>query len=884
MGNPVNQDMNLLAPYEQSWTFGDDEKALQSLFLDVFNELFAEQIKDIHHYGMPHLGSPSVVERFTKQDGLAVLRRANSSDAIMRVIYANWKSIGSKRGLAFLEFVLRMIWGSQWQIQRLYHSIDRAKDYPRLITTGPTRDSFLTSRIFITLGQNINVDEALEIAPVVAKLVPANIVARVATGLDLGEISPMDLAVVAMPYMIANLQKFEPISSLVIPWTPWGVLKNYTLSNDTARYTGYKTNYQEMYHGPATHNLRAAAAKAMLIAEYSVLSAVHDAILAIHPTAIASEAEIPLKVVTASFLPEYRDAVAAGQVMLNRVRLSGDGSYTGNAFMSPLLKYLEWFLKDGVLSYNVPSGQNERAPYLYKIANISSLISYSDAAKKHIADLVARDAAWVKYTLKELIESDDGEGVFIQQYVSMEAPDGPHLRAPNAPFDDWAVQPQVMVIGRQVAYSAIKTNDTDYYDSLVDVDLSDAAYRSLSDPDMQQLQGLKNTVNHLAGKTDWTIDTDNKQVSYLQAPDIGEVDGQDWAHTEGGEYYATKDLAKRAYEIANGVTCTLDLESMTCIDALDAVIFEGPLLGRTKVVEIDPELSAEEIGEMDGQDWAYYEEGPYYATKDLAKRGFELTTFVSCTREELHLTCSSEQLPDIIYEADLIGRNKAINNEPPLQKFISFADVLEQLFSQAAADDYVQDYLDAVAMTAFHADANKQLIKVNDFIGRFEENKILRDSDLPPVLVPVNRLYEFMVMREDNPNFKGEDAVTSIAVEANKLTNMFVNLRAEAIANNNTGLLDQIENAIISAYKRDKVWTTTNNLYAQYFIEVPFADVVDQIFTNFQTGNATYKASARAFLSKVAESIFLPGANDQLVKVSELSTQFEAGKVYRSLV
>ena len=154
MGNPVNQDMNLLAPYEQSWTFGDDEKALQSLFLDVFNELFAEQIKDIHHYGMPHLGSPSVVERFTKQDGLAVLRRANSSDAIMRVIYANWKSIGSKRGLAFLEFVLRMIWGDQWQIQRLYHSIDRAKDYPRLITTGPTRNSFLTSRIFITLGQN----------------------------------------------------------------------------------------------------------------------------------------------------------------------------------------------------------------------------------------------------------------------------------------------------------------------------------------------------------------------------------------------------------------------------------------------------------------------------------------------------------------------------------------------------------------------------------------------------------------------------------------------------------------------------------------------------------------------------------------------------------
>lgn len=808
MGDPVNQDMNLLAPYEQSWTFGDDEKALKSLFLDVFNELFAEQIKDIHHYGMPHLGSPSVVERFTKQDGLAVLRRANSSDAIMRVIYANWKSIGSKRGLAFVEFVLRMIWGDQWQIQRLYHSIDRAKDYPRLITTGPTRNSFLTSRIFITLGQNINVDEALEIAPVVAKLVPANIVARVATGLDLGEINPLDLAVVAMPYMVANFQKFESISSLIIPWTPWGVLKNYTLSNDTARYTGYKTNYQEMYHGPATHNLRAAAAKAMLIAEYSVLSAVHDAILAIHPTAVASEAEIPLKVVTASFLPEFRDMVAAGQVMLNRVRLSNGGNYTGNEFMPSVLRNLKWFLKGGVLHYNVASPQNERAPYLYKIADTLSLTSYSDAAKKHIADLVARDPLWAKYTLQELIESEDSLDTFMQKYVAMEVPDGPHLRAPNAPFDDWKAQPQVMVIGRQVAYSGIKTNGTDYYDSLIDMDLSDAAYRSLSDPDMQQLQGFKNTVNQMTGTTDWTIDTGNKQVSYLQSVEIGEVDNQDWAHTEGGEYYATKELAKRAYEIANGVTCTLDLESMTCLDDLGGVSYEGVLLGRAKVLAL----------------------------------------------------------------------------EPPLQKFISFADVLEQLFTQAAADDHAQDYLDAVAMTAFHADTEKQLIKVDDFIGRFEENKILRDSDLPPVPVAVNRIYEFIVIREENPNFRGEDAVTGIPVEADKLTNIFVNARVKAIANNNAELLDQIDNAVISAYKRDKVWTTTNNLYAQYFIEVPFADVVNQIFTNFQEGNATYKASARAFLSKVAESIFLPGANDQLVKVSELSTQFEAGKVYRSLV
>ena len=115
--------LNLLAPYEQSAAFDVTEKQLQQLFIDVFNEVFADQVSDIHHYGMPHLGSPKVVERFTKQDGLVVLRRPTSSDLIMRIIYTDWKSLASRRGLAFLEFVLQMLLGNQWKIYRLYHTV-----------------------------------------------------------------------------------------------------------------------------------------------------------------------------------------------------------------------------------------------------------------------------------------------------------------------------------------------------------------------------------------------------------------------------------------------------------------------------------------------------------------------------------------------------------------------------------------------------------------------------------------------------------------------------------------------------------------------------------------------------------------------------------------
>ena len=107
MDDSIKQDWDLVAPYRQSFAYDDTEKVLQRLFINIFTELFKDQIEDIHHYGMPHLGSAKVVERFTKQDGLVVLRRPTSSDLIMRVIYENWRSLASRRGLAFLEFVLQ---------------------------------------------------------------------------------------------------------------------------------------------------------------------------------------------------------------------------------------------------------------------------------------------------------------------------------------------------------------------------------------------------------------------------------------------------------------------------------------------------------------------------------------------------------------------------------------------------------------------------------------------------------------------------------------------------------------------------------------------------------------------------------------------------------
>ena len=198
--------LDLLAPYKQSAAWDDTEVQLQQIFIRLFEAVFSDQINDIHHYGMPHMGGAKVVERFTKQDGLVVLRRPNASDVLMRVIYANWKSLASKRGLAFLEFVLEMLWPGQWKIHRMYHSVSRADYYPMGASKTQTANSFLTSRINVEMDTDIDVDELRELTPTLQRLVPAHIVPTIAINIDLGDDIEIGAAVAMFPQMIATFQ------------------------------------------------------------------------------------------------------------------------------------------------------------------------------------------------------------------------------------------------------------------------------------------------------------------------------------------------------------------------------------------------------------------------------------------------------------------------------------------------------------------------------------------------------------------------------------------------------------------------------------------------------------------------------------------------------
>lgn len=198
--------LSLLAPLEQSHTANELERAMQQVFIKTYIELLGDDLKDLFDYSAPHFAGATVVERFTKQDGLVVLRRPAVSEKLMRIIYSTWTSLGSKRGLSFLDFVLRMLWPNQYQIKRLFHPIDLVSQYPARLTYSDNSETFLTSRIHVLMNLDVDIEELAELAPTLTKLVPANVVPSVAI-----EVPTMDIvintAVGAYPMMIGN---FEP--------------------------------------------------------------------------------------------------------------------------------------------------------------------------------------------------------------------------------------------------------------------------------------------------------------------------------------------------------------------------------------------------------------------------------------------------------------------------------------------------------------------------------------------------------------------------------------------------------------------------------------------------------------------------------------------------
>lgn len=182
------------------------EQAIAQATKTVFFETLQSQLQDLMDYGCPQLGSQTVIERFAKQDGLVVLRRPSASNAIMRIIFSNWLSLASERGLGFLQFVLTMLWEDQWTINRLWHSTAKAERYPRFLSREYIPGYFLTSRIHLNIKRSVDLGEISELTPIIRQLVPANIVVSVvAEALNRDFERPMNVVMAGHAYQVVDL-------------------------------------------------------------------------------------------------------------------------------------------------------------------------------------------------------------------------------------------------------------------------------------------------------------------------------------------------------------------------------------------------------------------------------------------------------------------------------------------------------------------------------------------------------------------------------------------------------------------------------------------------------------------------------------------------------
>lgn len=479
----MDSSVNLLEPYSHSHTNGDVEKAMQAVFIKAFHELYGEKIQDIHHYGMPHLGSPRVVERFSKQDGLVVLRRPNSSDETMRVIYATWRSLSSKRGLAFLEFVLQMLWADQWEVNRLYHSKELIDRYPTVTTVEPVDDSFLTSRVLISLDSDVDFSEASHLAPTLFRLVPANIVAQISSNFETEDIDTVGVATVFMPFMTANFCQFDDEYKVGLPeWSGWIILKKLQiLAGGGVNYTAFKSNMAKMYESKAYRNLTGLIFSQLSIESYRQMNGVKDANSVLTLGCVGYKWDLPNNRIIANRVPEIVNLQDVSDVLLQR--FYEGGFFVGYEALYGAIENVGWVI-DGIEIYEFDTSTQ----FTYTAGNFVSLVGFTDALGLYITHQVDNNPDWTGAVLGEVaIEYEDALTIiYIQHYTIDEVVHEERVRVDkdiNQDYDrdDPANRILVDTAKRLTLFDRLKVVATDYDDQVLFGMIQDGTNKAYSE-------------------------------------------------------------------------------------------------------------------------------------------------------------------------------------------------------------------------------------------------------------------------------------------------------------------------------------------------------------------------------------------------------------------
>lgn len=195
---------------QESHKANELDEAIAGVFTKLIEEYELEGLVDMNSYGAPWLeSSPVVIERFSKLNGLVILRQDTEglSTDIMAMILSAWQGMASGRGLDFLQFVLNMLFPGNNRVLRLWHSKELANSYPMAVSEKEIPGSFLTSRVRIALTLDDENSDISDIAPVLEKLVPWHVVPEIAVSVGFSQVD-VAVAVGGYRYHVAYLSPY----------------------------------------------------------------------------------------------------------------------------------------------------------------------------------------------------------------------------------------------------------------------------------------------------------------------------------------------------------------------------------------------------------------------------------------------------------------------------------------------------------------------------------------------------------------------------------------------------------------------------------------------------------------------------------------------------
>jgi hypothetical protein len=155
----------MLTALENSHSATELEEELQALFIEVFDDLLKAQADELNVYGMPHLGSSSLIAKNLKADQLTILQ---DEEYRVRHLFKAWRHQNPERGLHFLRTYLQTLWGNSWTVEQLWQK--KADPYP---TNLKEKSQILESDYFLTSRLRVDLDAA--------DIVPENIIVSLKT-------------------------------------------------------------------------------------------------------------------------------------------------------------------------------------------------------------------------------------------------------------------------------------------------------------------------------------------------------------------------------------------------------------------------------------------------------------------------------------------------------------------------------------------------------------------------------------------------------------------------------------------------------------------------------------------------------------------------------